>query len=286
MVDVEHLFLKTNDIWLHTAAAGPLDGPLIVFLHGFPEFWYAWAAQIDYLARQGFRVLAPDQRGYNLSDHPRGVSAYSLDMLAGDIAGLIEAAGREKAIIVGHDWGGAVAWWLAKKCPARVEKLVILNAPHWLAMQDDLQTNPNQWLHSSYIGYFQIPWLPERLFSLGNWAPVAGSLKKTSRPGTFTPSDLRLYRQAWAQPGAFTAMLNWYRAILRFRPRFPENPYINAPTLIIWGEQDPFLGKELARMSLEMCQQGRLVMFRAATHWIQHEEPNQVNEFIRAFVEG
>lgn len=286
MPELDHLFLKTNGLWLHVVAAGPEDGPLLIFLHGFPEFWYSWSAQIPYFAGRGFRVLAPDLRGYNLSDRPRGVRPYRIDELAQDVVGLIQAAGRQKAIVVGHDWGGVVAWWLAKRFPETVEKLVILNAPHWAALQEDLSRNPVQWLRSSYAAFFQIPRFPEWLLSLWNWAPMVQLLKSTSRPGTFSPADLRLYRRAWAQPRALTAMLNWYRAAVRFPPSPPANPYIAAPTLILWGANDVAEGKELARMSLRLCNQGKLVMFRGATHWVQREEPARINEFIRAFIEA
>jgi epoxide hydrolase 4 len=286
MPEVEHLFYKTNGIWMHTAAAGPKDGPLLVFLHGFPEFWYGWKEQIPYFAGLGFRVLAPDQRGYNLSDKPRGLDAYRLDVLADDIAGLIEVAGYEKAVVVGHDWGGIVAWWLAKHCPERVERLVVLNAPHWSAMMEDVRSNPRQVLRSAYAGWFQTPILPEVSFQLADGFFLAQGLQFSSRPGIFTGADLRQYRRAWMQPGALTSMLNWYRALLRRSPRWPQNPYIGVETLILWGCRDHFLGTELARMSQAMCSQARLVLFRGATHWLQHEEPDQVNRMISSFISG
>jgi epoxide hydrolase 4 len=284
MAEIEHLFYKTNGIWLHTAAAGPREGRLIIFLHGFPEFWYGWSEQILFFAGEGFRVLAPDQRGYNLSDRPKGIRAYNEEELVRDVLGLIKAAGREKAVIVGHDWGGAVAWRLAKCYPECVEKLVILNAPHWVAMSQDLRTNLAQLMRSLYMGFFQLPRIPERLCSMGNWLLTACTLRRTSLPRTFSRADLKEYKRAWSQPGAFTAMLNWYRAVFRYPLQPPKDPYINVPTLILWGQRDAFLGCELARSSQNMCTNSRLVLIRNATHWVHKEKPEQVNSLIRSFV--
>jgi pimeloyl-ACP methyl ester carboxylesterase len=284
MAEIEHLFYKTNGIWLHTAAAGPQEGRLIIFLHGFPEFWYGWSEQIPFFAGEGFRVLAPDQRGYNISDRPKGIRSYNEEELVRDVVGLIEAAGREEAVIVGHDWGGAVAWWLAKRYPERVEKLVILNAPHWVAMAEDLSTNLAQLVRSLYIGFFQLPRIPEWLCSMGNWRLTARALRRTSLPRTFSRADINEYKRAWSQPGAFTTMLNWYRAVFRYPPQRPEDPYINVPTLILWGQHDAFLGSELARSSQNMCTNSRLVLIHNATHWVHKEKPEQVNNLIRSFL--
>jgi pimeloyl-ACP methyl ester carboxylesterase len=285
MQDYQHQFYQVNRLWLHTVTAGPEDGRLVIFLHGFPEFWYAWRNQICAFARAGYRVLAPDQRGYNLSDRPAGIAPYRIEELAQDVIELIAASGRERAILVGHDWGGAVAWWLAEKAPEKVERLVAINAPHRLAMQENLEHNPLQMARSSYGGFFQIPRLPEALYRMwgGFWPALA--LKLTSRRCAFSGEDLRLYRQAWLQPGAMTAMLNWYRALLRYRPPLPANPYISVPTLLLWGCQDRFLGSELAEMSVTYCIQARLVLFEHATHWLAHEEPHKVNQLIQAFIE-
>ncbi len=284
MAEFRHGFERVNQIWMHTVTAGPENGRLVIFLHGFPEFWYGWNKQIPYFAQAGYRVIAPDQRGYNLSDRPAGIAAYRIEELAQDVVELIGAAGRQSAVIVGHDWGGIVAWWLAKHFPEKVEKLVVLNAPHGMAMLEDVAHNPLQVARSSYAGFFQIPRIPEALYTLwgGFWPGAA--LQATSRRGAFSADDLRLYRQAWMQPGAFKAMLNWYRAAFRRRTPVPENPYIAVPTLILWGCRDRFLGSELAEMSAGYCRQARLVLFENATHWLQHEEPRQVNRLIEAFL--
>jgi len=277
-------FVQTNGITLHVAEAGPEDGPLVILLHGFPEFWYAWRNQIGALAAKGYRVWAPDQRGYNLSDKPPGVANYRLDAMAVDAVGLIDAAGRETAAIVGHDWGGAVAWWMANKYPQRVEKLVVLNVPHGKVMLDHLRLNPRQVLRSWYIFLFQLPRLPEWFARRNNWKSITDALRRTSREGTFTEADFEHYRQAWAQPGAYRSMIHWYRAILRNRPQIPRDYRIHVPTLLLWGTRDRFLGRELAQPSIELCDDGRLVFFENTSHWIQHEEPERVNALIDEFL--
>ena len=155
--------IAVNGLELHTVIAGPLDGPLVVLLHGFPENWYTWRNQITFLANAGYRVVVPDQRGYNLSDKPQGVHNYRVEALTGDIKELIHAFGREKAIVVGHDWGGVVAWHLAMHHPEVVEKLVVMNAPHPATYSREIRENPAQQRKSWYVGFFQLPLLPEEL---------------------------------------------------------------------------------------------------------------------------
>jgi pimeloyl-ACP methyl ester carboxylesterase len=280
---MEGRFVATHGIRLHVIQAGPESGPLLIFLHGFPEFWYGWRHQIDYFAEAGYRVWVPDQRGYNLSEKPEGVGAYRLDLLAADIVGLIDAAGRRTAFVVGHDWGAVVAWWIAEQHPERLERMAILNAPHGAVFQRHLLRSPTQWLRSSYILFLQIPVVPEALARLGQWRLPASALRRGSRPGTFTAEDLARYREAWSQPGAYTAMVNWYRALLRRPPRYPAHPRITVPTLLIWGARDPFLERAMAQPSIDLCDDGRLIVVEEATHWVQHEETRRVNAWIEAF---
>lgn len=204
--------LETNTVCLHVVHAGPEDGPLVILLHGFPEFWYGMRNQVEALASAGYQVWAPDQRGYNMSDRPRDVPAYHLEETTKDIAGLIEASGRRKACVVGHDWGGIVAWWLALRYPERLERLVVLNAPHPAVVLPAVLRDPSQVVRSLYALFFQIPGLPEAILRSGDWELVEKSMRATSRPGTFSDADFEQYRRAWWRPGAFTAMLNWYRA--------------------------------------------------------------------------
>lgn len=281
--DTEHTTLKTNGIRLHLVTAGPPSGPPIVFLHGFPEFWYGWRHQIPFFAGSGYRVIVPDQRGYNLSEKPAGIRAYRVDTLAADIVGLVDALGYEKVILAGHDWGAGVAWWVAGAYPERLHRLVILNVPHGQVMQAHLRHSLAQLRKSWYMFAFQAPLLPEIGFRQRNWKALADSLQRTSKPATFSENDLRYYRQAWAQPGAVTAMLNWYRALVQQPPAMSFNPRIKVPTLMIWGARDAFLGRELAQPSIDLCDQGRLE-YLDTTHWVQHEEPERVNALIASFI--
>lgn len=281
-----HTFINTNGrnggpIRLHVVQAGPADGPLVILLHGFPEFWYGWRHQIEPLAGAGCRVWVPDQRGYNLSDKPDGISAYKIDTLAADVIGLIDAAGVEKAVVVGHDWGAAVGWWVAAMYPERIARLVVLNVPHPAVMKRFASRNVDQMLRSWYIGFFQFPELPETLARLGNWMVLAQTLRTSSRPGAFSEADLNEYRTAWSQPGAFRAMVNWYRAALQRPPARNVAIRITVPTLLIWGVRDRFLKRDMAQPSIDLCNNGQLVFFETATHWVQHEEAERVTELIR-----
>ncbi len=280
-----HAYIETNrqsgkPVTLHVVQAGPENGPLIILLHGFPEFWYGWKNQIEPLAEAGFRVWVPDQRGYNLSDKPTGIDAYGLDTLVADVVGLIDAGGRQKAVIVGHDWGAAVAWWTAVSQPERVERLVVMNVPHPVAMKKFARRDLGQLRRSWYIGFFQLPWLPETLARLSDWAVFARTLLSSSRSGTFRRADLEQYKTAWSQPGALTAMINWYRAALQKIPARQSSIRVTVPTLLIWGTQDKFLKREMAQLSIDLCDNGRVVFLENATHWVQHEEVERVNELI------
>jgi epoxide hydrolase 4 len=257
----------------------------VILLHGFPEFWYGWRHQIGPLAAAGYRVWAPDQRGYNLSEKPRGRAAYRLDALADDVVGLINAADRRKAVVVGHDWGGAVAWRLGMLHPDRVERMVVLNVPHPRVFMALLRRSPRQLLRSWYIFAFQFPWLPEWAARRHDWRTMVEGLRESSRPGTFSDADMEQYRGAWSQPGAFTAMVNWYRAILSSGPRARGLKRIATRTLLIWGAHDKFIGREAAQPSIDHCADGRLVFIEEATHWVLHEEPERVNRLIVDFLQ-
>ncbi len=287
VTQLEHRSILTNNVTLHVVQAGPESGPLVILLHGFPEFWYGWRHQFDFLAAAGYRVWAPDQRGYAQSEKPGGIAAYNVDQLAADVVGLIDAAGRERAILIGHDWGASVAWWTANKYPARLERLVILNVPHHSVMRRAMLQNRRQTLRSWYIFFFQLPWLPETLARAFSFAALTRLLTRTSRPGTFGPADLARYREAWAPRGALTAMINWYRAMMRRAAvmRLPSRR-ITVPTLMIWGTHDVALGRELAQPSIDLCDHGRLVFIEQAGHWVQHEEPERVNQLVGEFLTG
>lgn len=270
---------------MHAVAAGSKDGPVVLLLHGFPEFWYGWRRQIEPLAAAGFRVIIPDQRGYNLSSKPSGVAGYSLTELVADVIAIADRLGREKIHLAGHDWGAAVAWSTALLYPQRIAKLVVLNVPHPSVMRKFISTRPRQLLRSWYMFFFQLPWLPEAFFSAFDFRVGARALLRSSRPGTFSDEDLAQYRAAWSQPGAITSMINWYRALFRTRVKFPDKT-VRVPTRILWGERDAFLLAEMAHESLRYCTNGELFTFANASHWLQHEEPARVSELMIDFFRG
>jgi pimeloyl-ACP methyl ester carboxylesterase len=279
---VENLSFNNGDVDLHAVAEGPEDGPVVVLLHGFPEFWYSWHKQIEPLAAAGFRVIVPDQRGYNLSSKPVGVPSYDMPELVSDVIAIADQLGQKKIFLAGHDWGAAVAWSAALRHPHRIAKLVVLNVPHPSVMRKFLSTRPRQFLRSWYMFFFQLPWLPEALFSAFNFRAGARSLLRSSRTGTFSAEDLDQYRAAWSKPGALTAMIDWYRALFRTRIKF-QNKTVGVPTRILWGERDDFLLTEMAHESLRYCTSAELFTFANATHWLQHEEPARVSELLIDF---
>ncbi len=275
--DAESSFVETNGVRLHTVQAGPVDGPLVVLLHGFPECWYGWHRQLGPLADAGYRVVAVDQRGYNLSEKPSAVASYHIRELAADIVGLIDALDYEQAAVAGHDWGAAVAWWLALEYPDRLSKLCIVNVPHPTVFERTLRSSWSQRKKSWYILWFQLPLLPEFTSSVRNYWLLADSLDSTSRADAFSQTDIDRYRLAWSQSGALSGMFNWYRAIARARPK-PVRQQVTVPTHILWGADDVALDVEMAHKSVEYCTDGELQVVEDATHWVLHEEPALVVE--------
>jgi epoxide hydrolase 4 len=289
---VKHRTETVNGINLHWVEAG--EGPLVVLLHGFPEFWYSWRHQIPALAEAGYHVVAPDMRGYNESDKPPGYDAYLGRPLANDVAGLIHRCGAERATVVGHDWGGGVAWMTAMRHPELVDRLVILNAPHPAVMARELRS-PGQVLRSSYMGFFQLPVVPERMLSARSFAGLKWILRGWSeRSEAFTDADLERYVEAFARPGALTGALAYYRAMgrrmagtLRQSGAVPPpggGRSVAAPTLIIWGRNDPVLGPRLADPGPDRVADRRVVFVEDAAHFVQAEAPGKVTEMLLEFL--
>ncbi|MBV9489179.1 MAG: alpha/beta hydrolase [Verrucomicrobia bacterium] len=282
-VPLAHLLRRAAGLQLHCVEAGPTEGSPVVLLHGFPEGWWCWGRQIAPLARAGLRVVIPDQRGYGTSDKPPGVNAYQLDALAADVMALADTLGSPRLRLVGHDWGGVVAWWTATHFPDRVDRLAILNAPHPAVARRYLRRSPTQALRSAYVGFFQLPFLPEIVLrARGFWA-LAAMMRVSSRPDTFTERDLAIYRQAWAQPSALTAMLNWYRAFPWSRTRQER---VRMPVLVLWGARDPALERGLAEASARLCDHVTIRWFERASHWLPREEPQAVNAALIEFLQG
>jgi epoxide hydrolase 4 len=283
-VELTHRYADLEDVHLHYVEAG--EGPLVLLLHGFPQFWYEWRYQIPALVEAGFRVVAPDMRGYNLSDKPPGVRAYRLELLARDVERLIQACGERAATVVGHDWGAIAAWVAAMRYPGRIKRLAILNVPHPARFLEGL-LSPGQLLRSSYVFFFQIPRLPEEVIRAGNFALLRSTLRRDPvRPGTFTAGDIERYVEAIAQPGALTATLNYYRALLR-HPRETRAllKRIEAPVLVIWGERDRFLSRSLAEpprlwVPNLLC----VERLQDASHWVAEDRPGEVNTLLLAFL--
>ena len=285
----QHQNVETNGIRLHYVTAG--EGPLVVLLHGFPQFWYAWRHQIPFLAKQ-FKVVAPDLRGYGDSDKPQRVSDYRTGVLAADVAGLVRALGYDKAHVVGHDWGGGVAWVTALEHPALVDRLVVLNCPHPAAFAKALRSNLRQLGRSWYMFFFQIPVIPELVFRSSPQYIIKRTFQGMAvRKDTFDETDLHEFRTALEKPGALTAAINYYRATfrnfsaIRELERAPRQ--ISAPTLLIWAENDVALGKELT-YGMEPWFSGpfRIRYVPNCSHWVNEEQPDLVNGLLGDFLSG
>lgn len=275
--------VEVNGVSLHVVRLGPERGPPVVLLHGFPEFWYAWLPVARRLADAGHRVIVPDQRGYNDSEKPSGVAAYRLPTLAADVADVIDTVtdgDDPSAHIVGHDWGAAVAWWLALDHPSRVATLAAINVPHPTVMRRTLRRSWGQRRRSWYIAAVQLPRVPELVLRAGGWRRFERTMRSSSLPGTFDDADFERYRAAWRKPGALTAALNWYRAVGRKPPPVRTDP-VEPPTLVLWGSQDRFLRTSMARESVAYCRAGRAVLVEDATHWIHRERPGMVADRLR-----
>ena len=283
-LELTHRYADLGDVRLHYVEAG--EGPLVLLLHGFPQFWYEWRHQIPALLEAGFRVVAPDMRGYNLSDKPPGVRAYRVELLARDVERLILACGERTAAVVGHDWGAIVAWLTAMRHPGRVGRLAILNVPH-PARFPDVLLSPEQLLRSSYVLFFQIPQLPEEVIRAGDFALLRSALRRDPVwAGAFTAEDIERYVGAMKRPGALTATLNYYRALLRTPGETRALlKRVEAPVLVIWGERDRFLNRGLAEPPrLWVPNLLRVERLPDASHWVAEDRPREVNALLLDFL--
>ncbi|TMM08114.1 MAG: alpha/beta hydrolase [Actinobacteria bacterium] len=270
-----------DGVTLHYVEAG--DGLLIVLLHGFPEFWYGWRLQIEPLVAAGFRVVAPDTRGYNLSSKPEDFKNYGVDLLAADIRGLIEERGAKSALLVGHDWGGSIAWTTAMNHPEVVDRLAILNAAHPRRLSEGLHS-PSQLRKSWYFFFFATPGLPEDVVHARDWHFFRHFLGDANPP--YTQEEMDRYIEAWSQPGAAAGMINYYRASVRQSQKEAAAKLrpISAPTLVIWGERDSYLGSDLAEPEHDdVPNLDRVERLPDASHWVHHDEPEQVTRLLVEF---
>jgi pimeloyl-ACP methyl ester carboxylesterase len=274
-----------NGLSFNLVCAGKADAPLIVLLHGFPECWLTWKDQIQPLVDAGYRVIAPDQRGYNLTDKPKSLDDYRIDILASDVEAIREYAGCDTFHLVGHDWGAAVAWWYGMHYSDKLRSLTVINVPHPTVFKQTLKTNKRQLLKSWYMFFFQIPKLPEALMPLWNFKQLQKGLVESSNTGTFDDEILSQLTTVWKQPGAITGMLNWYRAALR-RPVEASNLNVACPTRILWGENDIALTKEMAQLSTQYCEDVELTYYPDGSHWLTHDHPKRVAAEIIRFCDA
>jgi pimeloyl-ACP methyl ester carboxylesterase len=271
--NLQHHYADVNGIRMHYVEAG--QGETVLFLHGFPEFWYSWRHQLAALAPH-YRVVAPDLRGYNETEN---TGPYDTGTLQEDVLALIQHLGEERVHVVAHDWGAAIAWLLAMNHQEVVKTLAICNVPHPALFQAGIR-KPRQLLRSWYVLFFQLPWLPERMVAGDSYRRLARGIIRDCRPGTFDREDIKAFLASWRRQG-LSGGINWYRAAVRNRQPLPDPvPVIQAPTILIWGENDRALGKELTYGTEQYVNDLEVQYLPGTSHWVQQEEPGRVNELL------
>lgn len=282
--------VRANGLRFHVLEAGGGDR-LALCLHGFPELAFSWRHQLPVLAEEGWLAWAPDLRGYGGTDRPVGRDEYSLERLMDDVAGLIDASGARETMLIAHDWGGVIAWFFALRRVRPLSRLVVMNLPHPGGYERALRGGARQWLRSWYMLFFQIPWLPEKALGARGAAMIGRAFREMAvHKENFPDEVLDVYRRAALQPGALTAMLNYYRALLSGggarRQRSLGYPKIDVPTLVIWGEQDTALGVETLRGIEELVPNVTVHRLPDASHWVQQDAPEKVNLLLRSWLRG
>lgn len=273
-MELKSNFVQVSGLRFHVMEYGPATGEPVILLHGFPDAWFTWQEQMAALGAAGFRAIAPDQRGYNLSDKPEGIQNYTLDKLVADVLRIADALEVTRFHLVGHDWGAMVCWKLALNYPERVKRMVISNVPHPQVMRKFLQTNPRQILKSSYIAFFQLPRLPENVLRINDWQLLRKQLSRQ-----LSATQLQQYQRAWGQPEAMKSMIHWYRAF-QFDQGDPKNQLVHVPTRIIWSRRDPYLLHDMAKSSMDYVTYGDLHMLMEAGHWVHHDVPDKYNTLL------
>lgn len=284
---IEHQRIQAGDLHFHVAHGGSGDR-LALCLHGFPENWFSWRYQMPLLASLGYRVWAPDLRGYGESDRPTRLEDYAIERLLEDVANLIDASGARETVLLAHDWGAVIAWYFALRKIRPLSRLVILNVPHPAPAARELR-RWRQIRRSWYAAFFQIPWLPDRLLAAGGARAVGQAIRRSAcDPSRFPEEVLDVYRRAASTPGATTAMLNYYRALVRGgggrRQERLGFPVIETPTLMIWGEEDVALTKETTYGTEDYVRDLTLHYLPGVSHWVQQEQPERVNAILAAWL--
>jgi pimeloyl-ACP methyl ester carboxylesterase len=293
---LRHDYAQVGELRLHYAECGRRGERLVLLLHGFPECWYSWRHQLTALGER-FHVVAPDLRGYNLSEKPARVDDYRMEKLVGDVLGLMDHFGAREAAVVGHDWGAVIAWAVAARHPERVWKVSALQVPPRSVLLANMTLRHA--LSSWYMLFFQVPYLPEWQLALNDFAGLDRMFKKTSRPGTFTDTDLAIYKNALRQKDtrtnttALTAAVNYYRAnIFSNLSRSgdqakPKDARIRVPTLFIYGERDFAIVPESVRdLGKHIDAPYRELRLANSNHWVQQESPAEVNAALHNFLKS
>lgn len=281
-------WVEANGLRFEVDMCGERSEKLALCLHGFPEHSFSWRFQMPMLADLGYWVWAPNLRGYGGTDKPQGVSAYSLENLTADIAGLIDASGAREVVLISHDWGGILAWYFAIRQIRPLQRLVVCNAPHPQAMQN--QRSWQQLRRSWYVFFFQIPGLAEHMLGRNAGAAMARIMRDSALDKTNFPDEVgEVYRANAMQPEALTAMINYYRALVRGggaqRQRALGYPLIEVPTLMVWGEDDSALGKETTYGTEDYVRNLTIRYLPRVSHWVQQEAPEATNAMIAAFLQ-
>lgn len=286
---IRHEFVPANGLRFHVATCGAGDR-LALCLHGFPECWYSWRYQLPLLAALGYRAWAPDLRGYGASERPSRRADYALERLLADVAGLIDAAQPQSTLLIAHDWGAVIAWYFAMRRVRVIDRLVIMNVPHPAVMERAMRSW-RQLARSWYAFFFQLPYLPEALLRARDARAIGDAFRNMAVDKTrFPDSVLQVYRENAKSPGALTAMINYYRALIvgggAARQRAQGYPVIDIPTLMIWGERDTALGKETTYGTDAFVHSLTLRYLPNVSHWVQQEAPETVNAMLRAWLTG
>ncbi len=285
---IHHESVRANGLRFHVAACGEGER-LALCLHGFPECWFSWRYQLPLLARLGYRAWAPDLRGYGETDRPARLQDYAIERLMDDVAGLIDAAGATSTVLLAHDWGALIAWYFAMRRLRPLDRLIIMNVPHPAVVERALRTL-RQLRRSWYVFFFQLPWIPERAIAARNYHAIGRAFRGMAIDKARFPEEvLAVFRENAARPGALTAMINYYRALVRggaARQRALGYPMIETPTLMIWGEEDAALGKETTYGTEKYVGDLTMRYLPKVSHWVQQEAPETVNTMIEAWLTG